>query len=647
MNLIIGNVDVRSKSYYDALSAQLKLKKDLFADYDPNVAQIRTKHGTGTVPETDRFNYTVFLYYLKLIEVKEPEDKVTFVLDIMEYWYDARLVWDPKNYSGVATLYVAQSEVWSPGLQAFGIHDIVDFRNSDFRTISVDYTGYIWDYLSLKISTVCIVDIDLFPFDVQKCQIRIDLPSFYSDEIKIINEVYEGIRTSDKLATMGNSEWIIRNLTSRIEKIIYNDSYGTMDLAVFEVIMRRNAMYYFYMIIAPSFTINLLSVFGVFMKNTDLMARLTVGLTNIMTMTFILGVMADKIPKTSSIPLLGIYILINLIIMLIAVCVTCNIGSQRKWLKSFQKPSPLRISSASYGYQFKSPPRFNYTTFLYDIKLIDVSEPEEKVTFVMELMEEWFDPRLLWNPSEFQGITSMYVTETRVWSPGLQAFSIHDMTDFRDSDFRLVMITNFGRISTYMSLKISTTCSMDIAEFPFDEQICQIRLCIPLFNRDEVQLINEIYQGILKANKISKMGNAEWVVKNLSGKVETLEYDDDFGSLELSIFEVRIKRNPMYYIYMIIIPSFIINFLSIIGVLMKGADLMSRLTVGLTNIMTMTFIMGVIADQIPKAGTIPLLGIYILANLVIVLIATAITASMVKVKEFILLHVVDKKSFLT
>ena len=58
--------------------------------------------------------------------------------------------------------------------------------------------------------------------------------------------------------------------------------------------------------------------------------QLNVGLTNIMTMTFILGVMADKIPKTGSIPLLGIYIIINLFIMVFAVGLTTILEELQK-----------------------------------------------------------------------------------------------------------------------------------------------------------------------------------------------------------------------------------------------------------------------------------------------------------------------------
>ncbi|CAI2357671.1 unnamed protein product [Caenorhabditis sp. 36 PRJEB53466] len=268
--------------YREYLEAQTNLTNDLFVNYDPTISPIYTwvdsKKPLGWDPEApNRWNYTLFLYYLKLVEVQEPEEKVGVVLELMEYWYDARLSWNASLYHNISAFYVRQDRVWSPTLSAFGVNDIVDFRDQDFRFVCAGNLGLIYDYLS------------------------------------------------------GNSEWNLINLTNRVETLKYNDDFGNMDLAIFEIKIRRNPLYYIYMIVFPSFIINFVSIVGVFIKGADKMSRLNVGLTNIMTMTFILGVMADKIPRTGSIPLLGIYIIANLVIMLIAIAIVTFITELRRW----------------------------------------------------------------------------------------------------------------------------------------------------------------------------------------------------------------------------------------------------------------------------------------------------------------------------
>ncbi|CAP34185.2 Protein CBG16229 [Caenorhabditis briggsae] len=285
------------------------------------------------------------------------------------------------------------------------------------------------------------------------------------------------------------------------------------------------------------------------------------------------------------------------------------------------------------GYDPESPKRWNYTILLYSLKLVEVIEPEEKVSVVMEIMEYWYDPRLTWNRSLYDDVDFFYTRQTNVWSPTLSAFGVNDLIDFRDQDFRLVCVNSVGMVYDYVSVRVSANCPMDVSRFPFDTQICQIRFCLPVFNAAEVEILNTIYQGVLKAEAWKTMGNSEWKLVNISNRVETLRYDDGFGNLDLGIYEITIRRNPLYYIYMIIFPSFIINALSIIGVFMKGADKMSRLNVGLTNIMTMTFILGVMADKIPRTGTVPLLGIYIIMNLVIMIIAIGIVTGITELRR--------------
>ncbi|EFP00434.1 CRE-LGC-19 protein [Caenorhabditis remanei] len=345
------NSELYVPKHKDFLDVQTNLTDQLFKDYNPTVSPVYTwidvEQPIGYDREAPkRWNYTVFLYYLKLVEVKEPEEKVSVVLELMEYWFDARLSWNPSHFHNTTTFYTRQDNVWSPTLTAFGVNDIMDFRDQDNRMVCIDNTGFLWNYISVRVSANCQMDVSRFPFDTQICQIQFCLPIFYRVQVEVLSEIYEGIMDEKIFKTMGNSEWKLINLTNRVEVLKYNDNMGNMDLvrvtvirefqlflfqAIFEITIRRNPLYYIYMIVFPSFVINFVSIVGVFLNGADKMSRLNVGLTNIMTMTFILGVMADKIPRTGNIPLLGIYIIINLVIMLIAIAIVTAITELRRW----------------------------------------------------------------------------------------------------------------------------------------------------------------------------------------------------------------------------------------------------------------------------------------------------------------------------
>ncbi|UMM33233.1 hypothetical protein L5515_006783 [Caenorhabditis briggsae] len=325
------------------LKNQKKLANDLFDGYDATIAPIYSQFDLSKPVDYDlmgpkRFNYSIFLYFLKIVEVIEPEEKVSVILEIAETWYDARLTWDPTLYNDIRILYVRQERVWSPTISSFKINDMTDFRDQDFRMVGVDYRGHINSTVSLKMSLNCPLDVTKFPFDSQTCVIQFSLPLFAFKFTQLFNQIYHGILDKTVWKDMGNSEWDLVNLTNRIDILSYGDGFGDFQLATFEIKIRRNPMYYLYMIVLPSFIINTLSIIGVFMRKSDRMSKLNVGLTNIMTMTFILGVMADKIPKTGSIPLLGIHIVVNLFITVAAIGITVLIG---KFKKSVSKKSVM------------------------------------------------------------------------------------------------------------------------------------------------------------------------------------------------------------------------------------------------------------------------------------------------------------------
>lgn len=72
--------------------------------------------------------------------------------------------------------------------------------------------------------------------------------------------------------------------------------------------------------------------------------------------------------------------------------------------------------------------------------------------------------------------------------------------DLRDPDFRMVCVNSNGYIYDYISVRVSSSCPMNVYKFPFDYQTCQIKFCLPIFNSVEIQIFNEIYVGVLMSD---------------------------------------------------------------------------------------------------------------------------------------------------
>ncbi|KAK6051253.1 hypothetical protein COOONC_11242 [Cooperia oncophora] len=109
-------------------------------------------------------------------------------------------------------------------------------------------------------------------------------------------------------------------------------------------------------------------------------------------------------------------------------------------------------------------------------------------------------------------------------------------------------------------------------------------------------------------------GNGEWQVKRVAVGAERVEFDDG-AFIEIGSFDFHLERNPSFYIAIVIMPSFAINVLCIFGLFLSGGNKMSKLGMALTNIMSLTFILGILANVLPKVNDLPKIGTYFKMNI--------------------------------
>jgi hypothetical protein len=76
-------------------------------------------------------------------------------------------------------------------------------------------------------------------------------------------------------------------------------------------------------------------------------------------------------------------------------------------------------------------------------------------------------------------------------------------------------------------------------------------------------------------------------------------------------YTLGLKRMPAYYMLVLIVPSFLLTSLCIIGIFMPNSSLGERnekMTLGLTTLLSMAVILNITADAMPKSAGLPLLG---------------------------------------
>ncbi|EGT44004.1 hypothetical protein CAEBREN_05503 [Caenorhabditis brenneri] len=324
-------------TYNKFLTDQKRLWKDLFADYDPKLSAIYTLHKSEWIDQNATIHPPItelrlIMAMLKLVDVVEVEEKVTFIFDYSAEWTDHRLKWNPLEYGGISHIYVPQRSIWLPEITFADAHEVKFFESDDApRTAWINYNGTAGFYTSTVVSVICQLDVFKFPLDHHECGVSVVFNTYFADEYAIKGEMEKITRSMDEL---GNGEWKVTYIGVD-EEAAANENLGSVQRFVARI--ERNPGFYIALVMVPAFFINFLSIIALFINIENVGEKITVGLTNIMAMTFILVILAADLPKTAKIPLLAIYVIVGLIIVMTSIAVVLVLPFIRKGQSKCQK----------------------------------------------------------------------------------------------------------------------------------------------------------------------------------------------------------------------------------------------------------------------------------------------------------------------
>nr|KAG5694689.1 hypothetical protein BaRGS_010015 [Batillaria attramentaria] len=243
-------------------------------------------------------------------------------------------------------------------------------------------------------------------------------------------------------------------------------------------------------------------------------------------------------------------------------------------------------------------------------QILDLDEKNQVLTTNVWLEAEWYDERLRWNSSDFDGITSIRIPCEKIWLPDIVLYnSVDDYTSgYMPS---LAMVYNDSRVFWGPVIRFRSSCKIDITFFPFDDQICNLKLGSWAYNGFQVNVWNRSTTMDLS----NFVDNGEWELLGVKVKRNVVTYnccDEPFPDVT---FYVHLRRRIKYYFMNIIIPCIILSFLCLAGFLLPPES-GEKITLGLSVLLTITVFMLMVADKMPQTSeSISVISIYLMVVL--------------------------------
>lgn len=166
------------------------------------------------------------------------------------------------------------------------------------------------------------------------------------------------------------------------------------------------------------------------------------------------------------------------------------------------------------------------------------------------------------------------------------------------------MVQHTGNVFWPPIVRMRSSCKLDITYFPFDDQICLLKLGSWAYDGFQVDIVNRSVEIDLS----NYVDNGEWTLIN-TRMIRNVKYypccTEPFPDVT---FYIHIRRRVLYYAFNVMIPCMLLSSLSLTGFCLPP-DSGEKVTLGLTVLLAFSVFMLLIAENMPPTSEyIPLIG---------------------------------------
>lgn len=254
------------------------------------------------------------------------------------------------------------------------------------------------------------------------------------------------------------------------------------------------------------------------------------------------------------------------------------------------------------------------------INLDELDEENEILYTHVWMRYLWRDPYLTWNVSEYDGVTTMRLKLDKIWRPDITIYNRRKYTSVGDVHG---VVYNDGSVLHIPPALLATQCHIDLTYFPFDTQICHIKLGSWVFDGYSVGL--DFYEGQETMDLSDYERNKKWQIIGNTARINVKYYPCCAEPYPDITYNLTLKRNPSYFTYVYIGPAVILSLLAPFIFLLPAAD-PQKLTLGSGILFSFSMFFISLGSALPgmHAHT-PLIYKYYMAMYVILCIALSMS----------------------
>ncbi|XP_077992211.1 neuronal acetylcholine receptor subunit beta-4-like [Glandiceps talaboti] len=233
--------------------------------------------------------------------------------------------------------------------------------------------------------------------------------------------------------------------------------------------------------------------------------------------------------------------------------------------------------------------------------------------------QEWTDPRLIWNPANYTGLSNLVVPGDWIWQPTILLSNSANGDYFLPKNTELTVQSDGTVINTPPAI-FETPCQMTIRYFPFDVQTCRLVFTIWQYDTQQITFNNGERMGLKSSTK-----NSEWSLMDSSTIIANYTSEKCNISWSTMTFELKLERKPLYYVINIVIPCLVMALLTCL-IFVLPSESGEKMSFSVSMLIAISVFTLLVADIMPETSkSVPLIAQFLLFDMGFV--ASCITAS--------------------
>ncbi|XP_055981588.1 neuronal acetylcholine receptor subunit alpha-9 [Sorex fumeus] len=285
-----------------------KLFNDLFEDYS---------NALRPVEDTDKvLNVTLQITLSQIKDMDERNQILTAYLWIRQIWHDAYLTWDREQYDGLDSIRIPSDLVWRPDIVLYNKAD--DESSEPMNTnVVLRYDGLItWDAPAITKSS-CVVDVTYFPFDNQRCNLTFGSWTYNGNQVDIFN----GLDSGDLSDFVEDVEWEVHGMPAVKNVISYGCCSEPYPDVTFTLLLKRRSAFYIVNLLIPCVLISFLAPLSFYLPAAS-GEKVSLGVTILLAMTVFQLMVAEIMPASENVPLIGKYYIATMALITASTALT-------------------------------------------------------------------------------------------------------------------------------------------------------------------------------------------------------------------------------------------------------------------------------------------------------------------------------------